>query len=342
MQAQIAENPAILPLHEIREGAELVAVVREFSVASGSVDLLGFDAEGELYIIETRLARNPDRRTVVAQALDYGAALWSGYPDPALFFTTIDGLLTRAGRPNLLDALRSAHDGNESAAAEARDRIARNLASGAFRFVIPMDRIDDGLKDLVQYVNENSRLTVYPLELEQYQAGDVTVIVPRLFGAETRKTVAGMGSGSRGAAGSLEEFVADFECRVADGTLGSRESQAVRGMLRLVTDRDAGYRWHSSTGGRVSVSPRFPTTGAARSPFTLRSDGRLAFNLKYVRDVPAWRQWGERVLALLNRAGEPWDYPEFRPDQWVPQAEAIIAATREVLNSADRQSAGPG
>ena len=41
--------------------------------------VIGFGAEGEVYGIETKLARNPDRRTVVAQALDYGAALWTGY-----------------------------------------------------------------------------------------------------------------------------------------------------------------------------------------------------------------------------------------------------------------------
>jgi hypothetical protein len=45
MQQQLHANPRILPLHEIREGAELVAVVRELSVSAGSIDLLGFDAE---------------------------------------------------------------------------------------------------------------------------------------------------------------------------------------------------------------------------------------------------------------------------------------------------------
>ena len=69
MQTQIAANPGILPLHEIRAGAELVAVVRELSVSTGYIDLLGFDAEGEVYVIETKLARNPDRRTVVAHEI---------------------------------------------------------------------------------------------------------------------------------------------------------------------------------------------------------------------------------------------------------------------------------
>jgi RecB family endonuclease NucS len=50
MQKQLHANPGILPLHEIREGAELIAVVRELPVSAGYIDLLGFDAEGEVYV----------------------------------------------------------------------------------------------------------------------------------------------------------------------------------------------------------------------------------------------------------------------------------------------------
>lgn len=48
MQTQIAANPGILPLHEVRAGAELVVVVRELSVSAGYIDVLGFDADGEV------------------------------------------------------------------------------------------------------------------------------------------------------------------------------------------------------------------------------------------------------------------------------------------------------
>lgn len=305
MQSQIAANPGILPLHEIREGAELVAVVRELSVSAGYIDLLGFDADGEIYVIETKLARNPDRRTVVAQALDFGAALWTGYSEPVTFFGAIDDLLTRAGSPRLLDALRAAHDGDEALATRTLERIGQNLGNGAFRFVIPMDRIGEGLKDLVRYINENSRFTVYLVELEQYQDGDLTVVVPHLFGAEARKTVsAGMGS-ARGTPGNAGAFEEDLERRLALGELDARQAESVRGMLAIITAEKARHNWQTAAvGGRVSVSPRFPTTGAVRSPFTLRNDGRLMLSLSYVQEVPMWRQWISEVLATLGRPNE--------------------------------------
>ena len=335
MQTQIAANPGILPLHEIRSGAELVAVVRELSVSSGYIDLLGFDAEGEVYVIETKLARNPDRRTVVAQALDYGAALWTGYAEPAAFFSAVDELLTRAGSPRLLDAMRAAHGGDEAAAARSLDRICQNLGNGAFRFLIPMDRIGEGLKDLVRYINENSRFTVYLVELEQYQDGDLTVVVPHLFGAESRKTVSGGGGSGRGTPGSAAEFVDDLERRVGAGELSQAEADAVRGMLRIVTDEGARHNWvTAATGGRVNVSPRFPNTGATKSPFTLRSDGRLVLNRGYVAEVPMWREWVSNVLSTLGRSGDTRQFPEFRAAEWTPHDRSIIGLTEQVVRGA--------
>lgn len=331
MQAQIADNPSILPLHEVREGAELVAVVRELSVTAGYIDLVGFDAEGEIYVIETKLARNPDRRTVVAQALDYGAALWVGFPEPADFIAAVNELRMRAGTPTLRDSFASAHGGDEAAADRALERVARNLSNGAFRFVIPMDRIHDGLKDLVRYLNENSRFTVYLVELEHYQQGDVTVVVPRLFGAESRKSV---GSGSvapRGRPSGDADFLADVEQRVEKGELDAVAEEAVRAMLRLVTEHGESNNWMTGANGRVNVSPRFPSTGAVRSPFTLRSDGRLVLNLGYVSEAPAWRDWIPSVLSTLELHGETRRYPELKPSEWVGQAHRIVELTQGVL-----------
>ena len=69
--------------------------------------------------------------------------MWTGYAEPAAFFGAIDELLTRAGMPRLFDAMRTAHSGDEAAAARTLERITQNLGNGAFRFVIPMDQIGE-------------------------------------------------------------------------------------------------------------------------------------------------------------------------------------------------------
>ena len=76
LQVYIHSNPEAIPVYEIQEDKRLLVVAREFQTKSGPIDALAIDKDGDIYIVETKLYKNPDKRTVVAQALDYGAALW--------------------------------------------------------------------------------------------------------------------------------------------------------------------------------------------------------------------------------------------------------------------------
>ncbi len=75
VQEYIKENPESLPLYEVKSDVQLLILKREFSTTSGPADAIGIDRDGDLYIIETKLYKNPDKRTVLAQVLDYGAAI---------------------------------------------------------------------------------------------------------------------------------------------------------------------------------------------------------------------------------------------------------------------------
>src|SRR3990172_4834466 len=76
LQKYIQENPDSIPLYDIHEDIRLLIVSREFVTTSGAIDALGVDNSGNLYLIETKLYKNTDKRRVVAQLLDYGASLW--------------------------------------------------------------------------------------------------------------------------------------------------------------------------------------------------------------------------------------------------------------------------
>src|SRR3989339_1730841 len=90
LQNYIHENPESIPVYEIEEDKKLFVVAREFPTESGPIDALAIDKDGEIYIVETKLYKNPDKRTVVAQALDYGASLWRHLNDFDGFINTID------------------------------------------------------------------------------------------------------------------------------------------------------------------------------------------------------------------------------------------------------------
>jgi RecB family endonuclease NucS len=45
-------------------------VARELQTESGAIDAFAVDENRDLYIVETKLYKNPHKRTVVAQALE--------------------------------------------------------------------------------------------------------------------------------------------------------------------------------------------------------------------------------------------------------------------------------
>ena len=90
LQKYIYDNPDAIPMYEIEEDIRLLILAREFATASGPIDALGIDQKGNIYIIETKLYKNPDKRTVVAQVLDYGASLWRSSIDFTEFTTKLE------------------------------------------------------------------------------------------------------------------------------------------------------------------------------------------------------------------------------------------------------------
>ncbi len=62
LQEYIVANPEALPLSDLRDDLTLLIVAREFPTTSGPIDAVGLDDQGDLYLIETKLYRNPDKR----------------------------------------------------------------------------------------------------------------------------------------------------------------------------------------------------------------------------------------------------------------------------------------
>ena len=61
LQNFIHENPDSVPLYDIDEDIRLLILAREVPTISGPIDAIGTDERGEVYIIETKLYKNPDK-----------------------------------------------------------------------------------------------------------------------------------------------------------------------------------------------------------------------------------------------------------------------------------------
>jgi len=331
LQRYVFENPEVLPISDIKENAQFTVLDKETPVGTGYIDILGVDNDGDLYVIETKLFRNPDKRTVLAQVLDYGAAIWSAYQDPEHFFQMLDGRLSTRGA-----GLRELLEQSFGEAAEEVEEGMRNcVESGAFRFVVLMDRVPSELKTLIQFVNRHSNFSVYAVELEHYKHGDLHIFVPHVFGAEGRKCVF---SSSAGRDWNEESYFQDVEEKCAPET-----AAAVRKLYEFSRQRTDRITWGR---GRFtgSFNPRFPYV-CEPSVYTVRSNGNIAINFGYVQrggaDL-ARRLWSEltTIPRLATRLPKkPIGYPELSPSDWVPVCDDLLAALDRFLTYAKEVSA---
>lgn len=187
LQEYVKNNPDIIPIYEIQQDARLLILAREFGTNSGPIDALGVDQDGNIYVIETKLYKNPDKRVVLAQALDYGASLWRHSGDTTNFVEMLNQKVMAQFGIGLMEKLQDFFEVDETQF--IIDTMAKNVINGNIKFVILMDKVDDRLKDLVTYVNQNSRFDIYAVDLEYYKHNEFEIIIPKLYGSEVKKEV---------------------------------------------------------------------------------------------------------------------------------------------------------
>lgn len=228
LQDYIFENPSVLPIDQIENGLRLFVAAREFQVTSGRIDALGFDQKGNIYVIETKLARNTDKRSVVAQVLEYGAALWMNRTNQDFFDELSLHTSKRSGKDfRTVLAEEFALDDVD----EVLDKIVENLASGNLRFIILMDEVEDYLKDIVMFINQNSKYDLYAIEFSYYKNGQEEIIIPSIFGNEVKKDLL---SGRRGNASKFTpRDETDFVRAVCENDLDPAKKEQILKMLGI-------------------------------------------------------------------------------------------------------------
>ncbi|MEI7425611.1 MAG: hypothetical protein WCK16_01625 [Candidatus Moraniibacteriota bacterium] len=150
---------------------------------------MAIDKDGDIYVVETKLYKNPDKRTVVAQALDYGASLWKHTNDFDEFINIIDKEVQAKFKMTFQEKAKAFFEIDEEQINLMLENIKFNLKDGNIKFVILMDSMDERLKDLIIYVNQNSRFDIYAVQLEYYKFQEYEIMIPKMFGVEVEKNV---------------------------------------------------------------------------------------------------------------------------------------------------------
>lgn len=328
LQKYIFENPDSIPLEEIKENVQFIVLDKEFSVNVGSIDILGVDNEGDIYIIETKLYRNPDKRQVLAQVLDYGASLWESFgSDPDSFIQKLDQKSLEKTNEGLREKLESAF-GN---ADEVIEGMKQNISNGIFRFIILMDNVPRSLKNLILFMNQNSQFSIYAVELEYYVHEGYEILIPHVFGAESKKKVVPYPAGKR-KKWDEDSFFKDAKERIGVGY------EAVRKLYEFSKKYADEISWGTGP-TKGSFNPKFYSI-SKRSVYTVRSDGCLIINFGWLNDNENTIKWREKLLEKLKRIeGLATKIPRSAEDKWVslpieiwgPRVDEIILLLKKLL-----------
>lgn len=284
LQQYIYNNPDAVPVYEIDENIRLLILAREFNTESGPIDTLGVDQDGNIYLIETKLYKNPDKRKVVAQVLDYGASLWSSSLDFTNFLSQLDAHVQSQFSMTTAKKLQEFFGIEEDEAMLLIENIQENLTDGIFKFVVLMDSLHKHLKDLILFLNRNSQFDTYAVELEYYKHNQYEIIIPRMFGAEAKKDVISTKTSSNSRrrwdeASYWQEVVAKLD---------DNKVRALRKLYDWSVANADEIAWGTGV-ARGSFNPRFKHISPISfvSAFT---DGSLQISYGYLPDDIALRQ----------------------------------------------------
>jgi len=305
----------ILPVSEGEEPPRLVFLKREFGVSSGSIDLLGIDDEGYIYIVETKLYRSSERRKALAQAIEYASALWSEYS------RNPDGFIAK-----LKEGLGT------SIEEEVLKNIKENVMNGGFRLVVAMDRIEENVEKVINFLNEMCEFDVYGLSLERYKSDNVEVVIPKLFPSSPPVVTTESRKRRRW---DEESFFRDMEEKV----LSEEVRKAIRKLFNFSREKADEISWGT---GRVigSFSPKFRRV-SQRSVYTVWSNGFLGINFGWLNDNENTLRWRDKLYSRLKEImkdhitpekKEKW--PSIPHEAWAPRVDDIISIITELLEEA--------
>lgn len=275
LQEYIAENPDVIPLYDIDEDIHLLVLAREVPTGSGAIDVVGVDQTGTIYLIETKLFKNPDKRTVVAQVLDYGASIWGASDDFSEFQKLLAEYCQNLSEQTMEEKITSFFEMDGEQFNELLDNMRINFEAGDFKFVVLMDKLEQQLKDLILYLNQNSEFDIYAVELEYYKKDKLEITIPKLYGAEIKEA-----SRSSAAASKRRAWTEDAFWNEVNANLDDDIAQKLREIYEWAKSTADEITWGSGT-ARGSFNPKFHKI-SMRSFMSVFTDGRVQINYGYL------------------------------------------------------------
>ena len=263
-------SPDVLPLADLNPEANPVAFfIKEAGLpGSGHTDLIGFDKDGNIVIVECKLAKNTEiKRKVIGQIIEYAAFLWG------LSYEDIDAISMRS-EGKTLSELAKASIGRDFKPEEFIMGVENSLTQGNFELIIAVDKINHELERIIEYLDKSERpgVQIRALEVRLFANGDTQIIAPRLYGKPRL-----IQASRREKKWNWEEYIKDCESKSGKAVTKLNKS------LFEFTKKNADS-WRFGEGFvRGSFTYRMKKNDKMVSIFSVFTDGKIELGKKYIR-----------------------------------------------------------
>ncbi len=306
LQRLIRDHPEVLPFDDLGDDVPpLLVVGRETALATGYADVVAVDPDGLVTIIEAKLDRNPEvKRKVVAQVLGYAASLWGiNYErfelDVARKYFTGSNCHSPVLRDLPLDDAMAGFV-EQHGLAEGWDRqtfretLSENLRDGRFRLVIVVDKVNDELRRIVEYLNACTQPSFQILcaELRYFATGNNRLLVPALIGAPSANQQSAAKPASR--QWDAPEFLAKIE-----RSKGATARSSVEKLLQWASSVADYVSWGQAPKGGLTARLIY-RDDVGPTLMAVYSYAKVEVSFAYLRKYPPYDEINQR-LALRER-----------------------------------------
>ena len=304
LQKLLASSPSLISIEEIRPGSSsFVVAIREVGLpGSGSTDIIAINPDGDIALVECKLANNAEiKRKVIGQVLEYGAYLFK------MSYEQLSDRIEKRTATSLADLMRNFVEDTDWDEESFRENIEQTLSDGSFILVIAVDEMNEELRRTIQFLNQcgNPAFAFTALEMQRYQKGKTEILVPHLYGGVVKTPVVGV---SR---------LKWNKQRFFDFALENLDHQTVQIMEDL-------YQWSVENGkvtwgvGKVtgSYTCKFAVEVKDLSMFTVQTTGSIMFNLHHQtphleeETIHKYREWLTEIpsFSSITESAEwfPW------------------------------------
>jgi hypothetical protein len=174
LQDILYHDPDVIPVEDIFSGTEPAPI----RLMLKEVELSGSGYVNLIYIIETKLAKNPEvKREVIGQVLEYAAFLQDKEVD------WLEEITEKQTQFTLAHHFEKERDWDRESFMQ---NLQDNLKNGAFKLFIVVDETNPALQKTINRMNSHGE-EIYTLELKYFNNNGTEILVPGVHAGKIQK-----------------------------------------------------------------------------------------------------------------------------------------------------------